>query len=311
VLDWFELHRFIIDTGLFATLITMSIFVAFNAGVTSLGSIGFMAVGGYSTAILTVDHGWPVPLGIIAGTLMGGAMAFLFGLAVLRLSGIYLALGSFALAQATILLIQASDFTNGVNGIVLIPKRVTTITAVGGLVVLCALLQLIRRSHYGRAMRAIRLDPVVALGLGVNARRYQTFAFVLSGMIASFAGALEAHESTVVAPSQYNFVALTFALTYAMIGGSEFWLGPMVSAGVLITFREWTRSGGTDKQNVAFGLLLVLVVLLIPGGLSDPKLGRAAQWVKGVVTRGRRGQPPDTVEESPGAPVAPSESSVV
>jgi len=220
------------------------------------------------------------------------------------------ALGSFALAQATILLIQASDFTNGVNGIVQIPKRVTTVTAVAGLVVLCVVLELIRRSHYGRAMRAIRLDPVVALGLGVNARRYQTFAFVLSGMVASFAGALEARESTVVTPSQYNFVALTFALTYAMIGGSEFWLGPLVSASVLITFREWTRSGGTDRQNLAFGIVLILVVLLIPGGLSDPKVSKFGRWIRDRLTRRRRRHGSPAIEEDPTS-VAPSESTVV
>ncbi len=297
MLDWFELHRFIIDTALFTTLITMSIFVAFNAGVTSLGSIGFMAVGGYTTAIVTAKHGWPVPVGVVLGVLIGGLLAFLFGLAVLRLSGIYLALGSFALAQTTIVFIQASSFTNGVNGIIQIPKRVTTVAAAGGLVVLLVVLQLIRRSHFGRALRTVRLDPVVALGLGINVRRYQTFAFVLSGMVASFAGTLEAHESTVVSPSQYNFVLLTIALTYAMVGGVEHWLGPLISCALLITFREWTRSSGTDKQNLAFGILLVLVLLLLPGGLADPKIGRFGQWLRGSITGSRRREPQVVVNE--------------
>jgi branched-chain amino acid transport system permease protein len=308
VLDWFQLHRFIVDTALFTTLITMSIFIAFNAGVTSLGSVGFMAIGGYTTAILTAKHGWPVPLGIAAGVIVGGILAFLFGLAVLRLSGIYLALGSFALAQATIIFIQASSFTNGVNGIIQIPKRVTTVASLSGLIVLLIALQLIRRSHFGRALRTVRLDPVVALGLGINARRYQTFAFVLSGMVASFAGALEAHESTVVSPSQYNFVLLTIALTYAMVGGVEHWLGPIVSAGVLITFREWTRSQGTDKQNLAFGILLVLVLLLLPGGLADPKIADAGRWMRTKLT-GSRGGPPVVIVEDDDTVVALSEPS--
>ena len=116
-------YRFIIDNGLFTTLITMSIFVAFNAGVTSLGSIGFMAIGGYTTAILTTKHGWPRMRGVIAGVVVGGVIAAVFGAGVLRLSGIYLALGTFALAQATIIFIQAVGFTNGVNGIAGIPRR--------------------------------------------------------------------------------------------------------------------------------------------------------------------------------------------
>ena len=115
MLDWFQNYRFIIDNGLIVTLLTMSIFVAFNAGVMSLGSVGFMAVGGYTTAILTVDHGWPVPLAIAAGAVLGGVLAYLFGLLVLRLSGIYLALGTFALAQALIIFINAVDFTKVVT----------------------------------------------------------------------------------------------------------------------------------------------------------------------------------------------------
>jgi branched-chain amino acid transport system permease protein len=300
VLDWFQLHRFIIDTALITTLITMSIFIAFNAGVMSLGSVGFMAVGGYTTAILTTKHGWPVPFGIVSGIVVGGVLAFLFGLAVLRLSGIYLALGTFALAQATIIFIQAVDFTNGVHGVIRIPRRVTTVASLGGLLVLVVVLQLIRKSHYGRALRTVRLDNVVALGLGINARRYQMFAFVLSGMVASFAGALEAHESTVISPSQYNFTLLTIALTYAMVGGVEHWAGPLVSAGLLITFREWTRSSGTDKQNLAFGILLVVVLLVIPGGLADKRMKQVRTWLwRTLSTPFRRGPEPHAAVPEP------------
>ena len=221
MLDWFQNYRFVIDNGLITALIVMSIFVAFNAGVMSLGSVGFMAIGGYTTAILTTKHGWPVWAAVIAGAVVGGVIAGIFGAGVLRLSGIYLALGTFALAQATIIFIQAVGFTNGVNGIAGIPRKVTTVASVGGLIVLCAGLQLIRRSHFGRATRVVRLDNVVAQGLGISARRYRTFAFVLSGVIAAFAGALEAHESSVVSPTQYNFTLMTIALTYAMIGGGR------------------------------------------------------------------------------------------
>ena len=298
MLDWFQNYRFIIDNGLIVTLLTMSIFVAFNAGVMSLGSVGFMAVGGYTTAILTVDHGWPVPLAIAAGAVLGGVLAYLFGLLVLRLSGIYLALGTFALAQALIIFINAVDFTNGVNGIVGIPKRVTTVASVGGLVALCAALQLIRRSQFGRATRLVRLDNTVALAVGVNVRRYRMFAFVLSAVIAAYAGALEAHESTVVTPSQYNFTLMTIALTYAMVGGVEHWIGPITAAGVLTFFREWTRDSGTDKQNLAYGILLVVTLLVVPGGLADPRIVKAARSVRAVVRRPFRRPRPATVESS-------------
>jgi branched-chain amino acid transport system permease protein len=274
VLDWFSANQFFIDNTLITALLVMSFFVALQAGVFSLASVGFMAVGGYMTGVLTTQYNLGIPLGVFAGTLAGAVLALLFGLAVLRLSGIYLALGTFALGQATIIVIGELNITHAQQGIIGIPPMFGTWWALAGLAVTGLVFEVIRRSHHGRAFRAVRVDDVVARSMGINASRYRLVALVLSGLLAGFAGALNAHEVGVISPDQYSFGLLVLGLTYAMVGGVEHWSGAMLAAIALGIFREQVRGIGTDAEDAAYGVLLVALMFLAPRGLGDRRLAR-------------------------------------
>lgn len=296
-------NEFVLQVILVQAILVLSLYVVFQAGLLSLASVGFMAVGAYTTTILVLNGDFPALPAIVLGAVAGGLVAALFGLPVLRLGGIYLALGSLALSQAIVIGIANFGFTNGARGFVGIPLVVTTAQLVGVLVVAGIALQVLHRSHVGRAIRAIRLDERTAEGLGIATRRYKLLAFVASGVLAGLAGALEAHLTGVISPDQYSFELLTVALTYMIIGGSGHWAGPLAVTIVFGIVRERLGLGGTSLENVVFGALLIVVMILAPSGLSDRVLYRdIGRWIR----RRRTGRGTTVVATAP-APAQPAD----
>ncbi|MTD15967.1 hypothetical protein GIS00_18690 [Nakamurella sp. YIM 132087] len=285
MLEWFSRNEFFIDITLISTLLVMSFFVVFQAGIFCLGSVGFMAVGAYTSALLTMHTGMPVLLGVICGALAGALTGFVFGLMVLRLEGIYLALATFALAEAIIVLIETVGFTGGVEGLVGYPTEVTTWYVIPALVLMGVVLQLVQRSHNGRAIHALRVDPVIARGLGIRVRAFKLMALAGAGVLAGLAGALNAHEVGVISPDQYNFTILVLALTYAVVGGVTHFSGALIAALVFGLFHELLRGAGTTAENIGYGIVLVLLMLIAPRGLGDPRLARL---LRRILPGGRR-----------------------
>lgn len=296
--DWLGSYQFFVDVLLVEVLVVVSFYVVFQCGLLSLASVGLMAVGAYTASLLATELGWPVPLTVAAGAAGGGLVALAFGLPVLRLKGIYLALGSLALAQAAVVGIANFGFTGGARGIVGVPLGVSTAHLVAVLVAACAVLQLLHRSHHGRALRALRVDERTAEGLGVPALRYKTAAFAASGALAGLAGALEAHRTGFISPEQYDFGLLVVVLTAAIVGGSGHWAGPVLVTLALGAFRESLDWAGTDWENLLFGVLLIAVMLVAPNGLSDARLWRRLR---------RRPSPATLAAPRPGARTGPGE----
>lgn len=288
-------QQFTLDTTLILTLLVISVHLTFRSGLFSLAPMGFAAIGGYSAAILTVDHGMSTPVGLVVGPVLAAIAAALFALPVLRLKGIYMALGTLALAQAIVVTIRTVDFTNGPNGIAGIPLVVETWHLVVIVGIAMVILQLSQRSYFGRAAKAVRLDERTAEGLGISITRVRFGGFVASAALAAFAGGLEAHRTIVISPDQYGFHTLLVVFTYVLVGGNAHWLGPVLVTWALTIVRELLDFAGTEIETIAYGVLLILVMMLAPNGLSDRGLYRRA-WAK----VSRRRDDPDPVD--PGLP---------
>jgi len=299
VFDWLDpSQHFAVDVTLITTLMVLSVHLVFRAGIFSLASAGFAAIGAYTTAVLATKEGWSTWPSILAATLLPSVLAVVFAVPVLRLRGIYLALGSIALSEVIVILIENTELTNKTLGFIRIPKDVNSNHFVLILAVVFALLQLHARSHRGRAVEAVRLDERTASGLGIDVRRVRTAAFVASAALAGLAGALEAHHTTVIGPENYGMNLLLPLFTYALIGGNNHWLGPVLTCWGLTALRHWWGFDDANWENIAYGVLLVVVVLLAPGGLTDPALRRRAR-ARLARFRGRGSGPipaPGTVE---------------
>jgi branched-chain amino acid transport system permease protein len=260
-------------------------------GQISLGHGAFMAIGGYTTAILVADHGiqdlWTLP---IAG-LIAGVAGFLFGLPALRLSGLYLALATFAIAVAAPAVIKRFEgFTGGGSGINLFGLEDLTgslepVTIFGQeinfnnwIYYLCwtialvgyVLAWLLLRGRTGRAFRAVRDSETAAMSAGVSLARYKTLAFAVSAAYCGIAGALFAIATTFVNPDTFPIALSIFLLVGAVVGGLGSLVG-VIAGAVLIQFlpiwaQEVSKSPGAPA--VVYGAVLILLMFLLPGGFA-------------------------------------------
>jgi branched-chain amino acid transport system permease protein len=262
-------------------------------GQISLGHGAFMAVGGYTTAIL-VDHGvrdlWTIPL---AG-LVGGIAGLVVGLPALRLTGLYLALATFGLAVATPQILKwdkLEDLTGGNSGIQLFGKdtltgkgfadvelfgQTVTFTravhyltwAVAAVILLIAWLVL--RGGPGRAFRAVRDSEIAAAASGVNLAAYKTAAFALSAFCAGIAGSLLVISVAFVNPETFPVsLSLTLLVGAVVAGLGSLWA--TAAGAVFITFLPtWVGhiSKAPGAPDTFYGLAVVLFMLLLPLGLA-------------------------------------------
>jgi branched-chain amino acid transport system permease protein len=308
-------------------LLGLNILTGFT-GQISLGHGAFMAIGGYTTAILISNQGlkigshtfsgdlkdvWTIPL---AG-LLAGIVGFLFGFPALRLTGLYLALATFAVAVATPAVIRKFEgFTGGGAGINLFESP--QLTGVGGTdpitfeerpggvelwrfsiptfnewlyylswgiaLVMFVVAWALLRGRVGRAFRAVRDSELAAASSGVNLARYKTLAFGVSAFYAGIAGSLLAIATTFVNPETFPITLSIFLLVGVVVGGlGSLW--PLVFGAIFIHFMqiEWAQNAdgaipdwlpllGDLETNVpgapavAFGVVLILVMLALPGG---------------------------------------------
>lgn len=273
--SWLNAYSQLVAAGILINiLLVLSLFVVFQCGVLSLASIGFMADGAYTAALLSTKQHWPAVPAIAAGALLTGVLAYIFGRLVLHMRGIYLALGTFALGQVCVLGIANFSWTGGDQGVVGIPIDTTPTELLGVVIVVGVLLQLIHRSFLGRALRAVRLDERVAAGVGVDVSRYRVWAFVASGILAGLAGGLEAFETGVISPDQYNFTLLVQILALAMIAGAYLWLGSVISAVGIGVAQQYIGTTSAVVEGLLYGGLLLVVMIMAPDGITDPRLLR-------------------------------------
>lgn len=284
-------YAFLIHQSLIVLLLVLSVVIAMKAGLLNLAPIGFMAFGAYVSALAVTELDLPIVAGCLMAAAGTGLLALLFAVPVLRLRGIYFAMGSLALGQAIVVIIGAVKFTGGELGIYGIPMGIPTLLPLALVVVTCVGLEILRRSYVGRGLAAIRLDERTAQGLGVDAFRYRLVAFVVGGALAGLCGALDVHSNGTVAPSQFNFGLLVVVLTYALVGGVGHWAGPVLVTIVIIVLREWMGEAlGSDAEDIIYGGLLVVAMILIPQGLSDPKLWRRLRGRRHPRVSGENGE---------------------
>ena len=256
-------------------LLALSMYVVLAAGQLSLGQAAFMGLGGYSSALMTLQWGLPfwavLPLSVVAPVLF----ALAIGVPTLRLSGVYLAIATIGLGEVLRAVYLNVALFGGALGLSGIPEQADTGMIYGLLAAATALLWLLARSPVGRAMEAIREDETAAAVLGVNLVGSKMGVLLASAALAGLAGCLDAHVSSFIGPAQYGFEPAVTILSYALLGGIATPLGPVLGAVVLTVLPELLR-GLADLRLVLNGAIIVVAVLFLPGGLLPWPMRRRA-----------------------------------
>jgi branched-chain amino acid transport system permease protein len=270
------------------------------AGQISLGHGAFMALGAYTTAILSVNHGVHELLTIPVGGLLAGVVGFLFGFPALRLAGVYLALATFGLAIVVPSLARRFEsFTGGQAGILLelptspierlTPDRWLYYLTWGIAILLFAAALLFLRGKTGRALRAIRENELAAVSSGISLARYKTLAFGFSAFYAGVAGSIYAILNFIVNPGSFPIDLSILLLLGLVIGGAGSLLGVLAGA-AFVEFVPLEAGnvpakliGGLQKVGlpvsdldpttpgvpaVVYGVILILIVAVAPQGLA-------------------------------------------
>lgn len=293
VTDTFTTYQFALVGAYVIACIGLNILTGYS-GQISLGNGAFMAFGGYTAALLIKDAGMPYPATIPLAGLVAGVVGFLFGIPALRLSGIYLALATFALALALPPVINNYDRLTGGNGGINLPAvRAPEWAQVSNeqfaffftwviAALLFAFARALMRSGAGRAFTAIRDSETAAIAMGVNVGYYKTLAFGISAFYAGVAGALLAVLTAFVHPDNFNLSLSIALLTAVVIGGLGIDLGALF-AGMLLVWLPYIaeKTSGVHlgpitvpgKPDILYGIALIVIIFLAPSGVAG-LLGR-------------------------------------
>ncbi|MBB5052496.1 branched-chain amino acid transport system permease protein [Afipia massiliensis] len=251
-----------------------------GSGQFSLGQSAFYAVGAYTAGIMMEHMGVNYALTLPAAGIICFIFGFLFGFPALRLSGVYLALATFALAVAMPQLLKLGAFehwTGGVQGLV-----ITKPDAPFGLkmsqdmwlyyftlfvsAVIYILAVNLLRSRSGRALMAIRDNPIAASAMGVDLPMYKTLAFGISAAFTGIAGALGAIVVQFVAPDSFT-IQLAIAIFLGMVVGGVGWLpGSLVGSAFIVFVPNVAEHISKGLSGAVFGVLLFVVIFLVPHG---------------------------------------------
>ena len=301
------------ETGLTGSLvITGILFIAVlgldllmgYAGQVSLGQAGFMAVGGYTAAILATRYGLaPLPA-TGAGIVLSVAVALVLSLVTARLRGLHLALATLAFGLLIdSVTVGATNVTGGPSGLVGIPSfsiggyAFATPESVYYLVwglagVLVILLANLARSGYGRTLQAIRTDQTAARALGIQVPRYKISVFLVSAALASLAGSLYAFDFHFLSPEMASTSRSFELITMLVLGGERTLVGPLIGV-ALLTLLPAAFQPLAVYKTLAEGAILVLIMLYLPSGIfggllsAIQRLGRPHAPGRAAETVGR------------------------
>ncbi len=277
-------------------------------GLFSLGHAGFMAVGAYVSALLTMtaaqkdmnffltpivpwlhDLSMPfVPALLIAG-LVTALFGFLIGAPVLRLRDDYLAIATLGFAEIIrVLITNFQPLTNGAQGLKGLPKYSSTWAVWACAAVAVAFMVLLMRSSFGRAMKAVRDDEIAAEAMGVNVFRVKVVSFTTSSFMAGVGGALLGHMITTIDPKMFTFMLTFNILLIVVLGGVGSISGSVIGAvGVTILmevlrfldepmdFLAFKTAGLPGLRMVVFSAFLMAVVIFRQRGLMG---NRELSW---------------------------------
>jgi branched-chain amino acid transport system permease protein len=294
----FTAYEFAIVGMYFIALLGLSILTGYS-GQISLGHGAFMAIGGYTTAILSVDgiYGhqlrdlWTIPL---AG-LVAGVAGLVVGVPALRLSGLYLALITFGIAVSFPQLPKRFDhFFGGTTGKVLnlvkppfgletTPNNWLYYLTWGIAFVLLVAAWLLVRGKPGRALQAIRDSELAAASSGVNLGTYKTLAFGISAFYAGIAGSLYAISRAYINPDVFPIILSIYLVAALAVGGLNSFVGLIVGAALIYVLQNraddvthWLNHlpaldldpKRPGMPSVIFGTVLILVMLALPTGVG-------------------------------------------
>jgi len=245
-----------------------------RTGQLSLAHAAFYGLGAYTSALLTLRSGLPVPAGILLGGLLAVVVAGGLGILTLRLRGIYFAIATLAFSETLRVTTNQLRFTGAATGLVVPPllgggRVAQYLVILGILLLVIAISAFVNRSRWRYAVTAVRANDEVAATMGVNVVQVKVAAFMVSAFFAGITGAYYGHVFLFISPIEvYSLAVSVGALVAPIFGGLYTTAGPVIGAAVLRVGEEILRTTIRSGYLIIYGLILAVVILYMPRGLA-------------------------------------------
>ncbi len=247
-------------------------------GQFSLGHAGFMALGAYSSAMVTTNFGgtllplvggqtWLLfPLALYVGGLVAALAGLLVGGPSLRLKGDYLAIVTLGFGEIIRVILQNVNAVGGARGMIGIPDYTNLFWTFGLAAITIYTVWALVNSTYGRGFIAVSDDEVAAEAMGINTTRYKIMAFVVGAFFAGLAGGIYAHFKQYIAPQGFGFDKSIEIVVMVILGGMGNNAGVIIAAVLLTVLTESLRKFG-DYRMILYSLLIIVLMITRPQGL--------------------------------------------
>ena len=239
-------------------------------GQFSIGHAGFMAVGAYLSAVLTVKMQLPFLVAIIGGALGAGLLGFVIGLPTLRLKGDYLAIATLGLGEIIRITILNIPYVGGASGFMGIPRYTNFIWVCALAVFTVYFIKNLINSSHGRACISIRENEIAAEAMGIDTTKYKVLAFTIGASFAGVAGALFSHYFYIAHPASFTFMRSFDILTMVVLGGLGSISGS-ITAAILLTFVSAATASYPEFRMIIYSLVLIVLMIYRPQGLFGNK----------------------------------------
>ncbi len=275
LMDFYAKHSRLIDQIGVNALLALSLSVSLQAGQLALAQAAFMGIAAYVSAVLALTYHWPLPASILAAMAASTVVAFLLAYPVGRLRGVFLAIATIGFGEIVRVFANNLTITGGAEGLSSIPNDATTPVIYGALALVVLALYLLSRTKFALAVALVREDEHAARGVGIDVAQVRVLSLALGGAIAGLGGALYAHASFFITPTDFGFARMEQILVWCVIGGVTSPLGAVLGSTLLSILPEVIRFL-SDYREITNGVILLAVILFAPGGL-------AALWRRGAI----------------------------
>ncbi|TDL88220.1 branched-chain amino acid ABC transporter permease [Vibrio vulnificus] len=267
------LNPFYINTLMFIGInIMLATSLHLIIGITgqfSIGHAGFLAVGAYASAVMTMKLELPFIIAVLTGGVIAAVAGMVIGIPSLRLKGDYLAIATLGFGEIVRIVLLNIEYVGGASGMQV--SHLTSWPWVFACVMITVLvIRNFTNSTHGRACISVREDETAADAMGINTTYYKVAAFVIGAFFAGIAGSLYAHNFYIIQPSNFGFLKSFDILIFVVLGGLGSLSGSVLAA-ILLTIVTTFLQDYPETRMIIYSLVLILMMIFRPQGLMGTK----------------------------------------
>ncbi|WP_313371295.1 branched-chain amino acid ABC transporter permease, partial [Sedimentibacter sp.] len=271
-MSWDYVSGILILSGInLMTVLGLSLLTGFT-GLFSFGHAGFMAIGAYMAASMTMKYGMPFFIALLIGGVSAMLVSLVIGKLTLNLKGDYFCIATLGFGEATRLILDNVQYFGGARGLSSIPTQGTTTLFNVIIINIAAVFILISiiKSRHGRNMVAIREEELAAQAIGIDIFKYKMMALAISALYAGISGGLLAHYLGYIQPVMFKMVKSTELTIIVIFGGLGSVSGSVIGT-ILLTFLPEILRSFYNWRLVIYGAAVILIMITRPQGLMGGK----------------------------------------